>query len=125
MSPSTTEFSAVDSGLNSVIADSTPVLKGDAKARVDSIRTESRESYVRPTVEALSELGDQIESANQRLSAGGISMSLGIDQSSGRIVVTLKDQKTQNIVLQIPSDTALNLDRRIEQLTGLILDRRG
>ena len=73
----------------------------------------------------VSALGPEIASANRRLSTTSISMSLGVDRESGRIVVTLIDKKTKNTVLQIPSNTALNLDRRLEQLTGIILDTHG
>lgn len=96
-----------------------------ASTQVDSDATRVSNSYTPGTTVSLSALREELESANQQLSTTGLTMSLGVDQESGRIVVTLIDQKTKNTVLQIPSDTALNLDRRLEQLTGIILNRYG
>jgi len=70
------------------------------------------------------ELGDSVRVVNERLAHRGQSLDIGVDPSTGSIVVKVSDDKTGEIVRQIPSEDALRVARNIEVLTGILVDHK-
>ena len=70
------------------------------------------------------ELGDSVRVVNERLAHRGQSLDIGIDPSTGAVVVKVSDDKTGEIVRQIPSEDALRVARNIEVLTGILVDHK-
>lgn len=70
------------------------------------------------------ELGDSVRVVNDRLAHRGQSLDIGVDPSTGAVVVKVSDDKTGEVVRQIPSEEALRVARNIEALTGILVDQR-
>ena len=70
------------------------------------------------------ELGDSVRVVNEKLAHRGQSLDIGVDPSTGAVVVKVSDDKTGEVVRQIPSEDALRLARNIEALTGILVDHR-
>jgi len=70
------------------------------------------------------ELGDSVRVVNERLAHRGQSLDIGVDPSTGAVVVKVSDDKTGEIVRQIPSEDALRVARNIEVLTGILVDHK-
>ena len=70
------------------------------------------------------ELGDSVRVVNEKLAHRGQSLDIGVDPSTGAVVVKVSDDKTGEVVRQIPSEQALRVARNIEALTGILVDHR-
>jgi flagellar protein FlaG len=70
------------------------------------------------------ELGDSLGEVNARLSERGQRLDIGVDPSTGAVVVKVSDDKTGEVVRQIPSEDALRVARNIEVLTGILVDHK-
>jgi flagellar protein FlaG len=70
------------------------------------------------------ELGDSLGDVNARLSERGQRLDIGVDPSTGAVVVKVSDDKTGEVVRQIPSEDALRVARNIEVLTGILVDHK-
>jgi flagellar protein FlaG len=68
------------------------------------------------------ELGDSVRVVNERLAHRGQSLDIGVDPSTGAVVIKVSDARTGEIVRQIPSEEALRVARNIEVLTGILVD---
>jgi flagellar protein FlaG len=78
-----------------------------------------------PSVEALrAELGESVQIVNERLAFRGQSLNIGVDQATGAVVVKISDDKTGEVVRQIPSEDMLRIARNIEALTGILVDQK-
>ncbi|MFH0809191.1 MAG: flagellar protein FlaG [Pseudomonadota bacterium] len=53
----------------------------------------------------------------------GYKVGFSVDDRSGRVVCQLRDQKTDEVVRQIPPEEVLDLAAKMDKMTGLILDR--
>jgi flagellar protein FlaG len=78
-----------------------------------------------PSVEALrAELGDSVQIVNERLAFRGQSLNIDVDPATGAVVVKISDDKTGEVVRQIPSEDMLRIARNIEVLTGILVDQK-
>ncbi len=78
-----------------------------------------------PSVEALrAELGDSVQIVNDRLAFRGQSLNIDVDPATGAVVVKISDDKTGEVVRQIPSEDMLRIARNIEALTGIFVDQK-
>jgi len=78
-----------------------------------------------PSVEALrAELGESVQIVNERLAFRGQSLNIDVDQATGAVVVKISDDKTGEVVRQIPSEDMLRIARNIEMLTGILVDQK-
>jgi flagellar protein FlaG len=80
-----------------------PAMSAEVAARRERAIAESRESLDR----AVAHLNDYVRSIQRDL-------HFFVDEASGRSVVTVVDQNTQEVVRQIPSDVALRLARNLK-----------
>lgn len=69
-----------------------------------------------------SELLESIEKVNQYAEAQKVNILLKVDDDIGRIIVSIVDRATEEVIKQIPSahavDLAKKIDERIEELSG-------
>jgi flagellar protein FlaG len=78
-----------------------------------------------PSVEALrAELGDSVQIVNERLAFRGQSLNIDVDPATGAVVVKISDDKTGEVVRQIPSEDMLRIARNIDVLTGILVDQK-
>jgi flagellar protein FlaG len=80
-----------------------PAMSAEDAARRQRVIAESRESLDR----AVAHLNEYVQSIQRDL-------RFYVDKASGRSVVTVLDQNTQEVVRQIPSDVALRLARNLK-----------
>ena len=75
-----------------------------------------------PAVRA--ELQEAVGAANERLLQRGQKLDIGVDEESGTIVIRVSDQKTGEMIRQMPSEEALRITRSIDRLTGILVDQK-
>ena len=70
------------------------------------------------------ELQKSAEKIKQFVLPYNSSLNFYVDQDSGRLVVKVVDNETQEVIKQIPSEDALKLARSLEQLQGLLVRQK-
>lgn len=75
-----------------------------------------------PAVRA--ELQEAVGAANEKLLQRGQKLDIGVDEESGTIVIRVSDQKTGEMIRQMPSEEALRITRSIDRLTGILVDQK-
>ena len=51
-------------------------------------------------------------------------LNFSVHESSGRVVVTVADEETGEIIREIPSGEFLNLSAKLEEMFGILFDRK-
>lgn len=64
-----------------------------------------------------------LETANNVLGVRQRRLELSVDSETGMAMVSIRDTKSGEILLQVPSEVSLNLARRIDQLTGVLISK--
>lgn len=112
-----------DIGRAGAVDKAPPVVTEKRLAANDSRVTEKNSPT--PTLEFLREtFRDSVQSANERLSDRGTSISLSVDPSTSTVIVQVKDNETGDMVRQIPPESAMQVSRNIERLTGILVDKK-
>ena len=103
--------------------------KLDQVAKVSGATAAASEGLKAQTVDAVSatnpavraELQEAVGAANERLLQRGQKLDIGVDEESGTIVIRVSDQKTGEMIRQMPSEEALRITRSIDRLTGILV----
>jgi len=53
-----------------------------------------------------------------------IALNFSVHESSGRVVVTVADEETGEIIREIPSGEFLNLSVKLEEMFGILFDQK-
>ena len=85
----------------------------EARTVEDEASTQLSREQVEKLAETLSE--------NANLSK--IALQFRVDEDVDRIVVSVFDQNTEEIIRQVPPEEALNLARSLDQMVGLLFDK--
>ena len=64
-----------------------------------------------------------LETANHDLEVRQRRLELSVDSETGIAMMSVRDTKSGQIILQVPSEVSLNLARRIDQLTGVLINK--
>jgi uncharacterized FlaG/YvyC family protein len=72
---------------------------------------------------SLVEVKRALETANYDLEMRQRRLELSVDRETGIAMVSIRDTKSGQILLQVPSEVSLNLAKRIDQLTGVLIDK--
>ncbi len=78
------------------------------------------------------ELAEQIKHTNEVIAdmqnkmkiLHNVDLSFSIHKASGKVVVTVVDENTGEVIREIPSSEALNLATKLEETIGLMLDKK-
>jgi flagellar protein FlaG len=70
------------------------------------------------------QLDEAIAKANRFLQDDNRALQFVKDKDSDRIVVVIKDTKTNEVIQQIPSEAMLRLSRQLEQLQGILFEEK-
>ena len=70
------------------------------------------------------EVQSALENANHALRVRQQRLELSVDSETGIAMVSIRDTKSGQIILQSPSEVSLNLARRIDQLTGVLTNKK-
>lgn len=77
-----------------------------------------QEQHAPPDIEVLAqELNDSFESLKNT------SVRFRVDRELGELLISVVDQRTDEVVRQIPSEEMVELTRRMQEFQGLIFDR--
>jgi flagellar protein FlaG len=73
---------------------------------------------------------DALKELTENLQAGlrmihDVDLNFSIHESSGRIMVTVKEASTGQVIREIPPRELLNLAAKLDEMMGLIFDERG
>jgi flagellar protein FlaG len=72
---------------------------------------------------SLVEVKRALETANYDLEMRQRRLELSVDSETGIAMMSVRDTKSGQILLQVPSEVSLNLAKRIDQLTGVLIDK--
>ena len=99
-------------------------VSGAAAAASEGLKAQTADavSVTNPAVRA--ELQEAVGAANERLLQRGQKLDIGVDEESGTIVIRVSDQKTGEMIRQMPSEEALRITRSIDRLTGILVDQK-
>lgn len=108
------------------------VAKIDQSAKVSGAAAAASAGLKAQAVEAVSanspavraELQEAVGAANEKLLQRGQKLDIGVDEESGTIVIRVSDQKTGEMIRQMPSEEALRITRSIDRLTGILVDQK-
>jgi len=54
-----------------------------------------------------------------------VALNFSVHESSGRVIVTVADEKTGEIIREIPSGEFLNLSAKLDEMFGILFDQKG
>lgn len=73
---------------------------------------------------SLDKLQDAVEKMNELMQSGKRSLSFSVDDSTEKVVVTVMDLDTKEVVRQIPTEETLKFAEYLEGMVGLIFDEK-
>lgn len=65
-----------------------------------------------------------IDEANQRARFTKKSFEYSVDDKTNRISITVRDQETDEVIKEIPSEETLNMLAKIWELAGIVVDEK-
>ena len=66
-----------------------------------------------------------LDGVNAFLTSSGSHVQFAVHEASKRVMVTVIDNETQEVIKTIPSKELLDLAAKIGELVGMLLDRKG
>ncbi|MCY1280284.1 FlaG protein [compost metagenome] len=92
----------------------------DARFNVQGGASETNERGA-PSVDKAEAIGNTVASLREFAQSIQRDLSFRVDDSSGRIVVEVRDQSSGDVIRQIPSEEALQLLKHLEEARSLML----
>jgi flagellar protein FlaG len=74
-----------------------------------------------PLVEQVN-VQEVVKQLSEAISTNNMHLSFSVDGSSGKVVVRVTDEKTGQLVRQIPSDDVLRIAKNIRAMLGILYD---
>jgi len=65
-----------------------------------------------------------VQKLNEFMDRTSRSVSFSVDKSSDKLVVTVVDNETEEVIRQIPNEDAIKLSAYIESVVGLIFNKK-
>jgi flagellar protein FlaG len=84
---------------------------------------EAKESDKNPSLELVKEAAVNVESNLNMIH--DVDLKFTVNGSSGKVMVTVTDEATGEVIREIPSQEILNLASRLEEMIGLLFDEKG
>lgn len=72
---------------------------------------------------AVKEIADNLQSSLNMIH--NVDLQFSVHEGSGRIMVTVKDATTGQVIREVPPSDILNLASKLDEMIGLIFDERG
>lgn len=99
------------------------------KIRSDEKKMKSGEAKTDEKVNGLDEkqmkrLEQVIEEANQKMKLKKKSFEYSVDEETNRIAIVVRDQETDEVIKEIPSEETLDMIAKIQEIAGLVFDRK-
>lgn len=99
-------------------------VSGAAAAASAGLKAQAVEAVSASSPSVRAELQEAVGAANEKLLQRGQKLDIGVDEESGTIVIRVSDQKTGEMIRQMPSEEALRITRSIDRLTGILVDQK-
>lgn len=80
-------------------------------------------SHKSSTLESLAKLKEISQVLNDLMKTKEMGLAFRVDQSSGRVVMTVIDAESGAVVRQVPSEDILRVSQSIENLRGLLFNK--
>lgn len=104
--------------------DQSAKVSGAAAAASAGLKAQAVEAVSANSQAVRAELQEAVGAANEKLLQRGQKLDIGVDEESGTIVIRVSDQKTGEMIRQMPSEEALRITRSIDRLTGILVDQK-
>ena len=75
-------------------------------------------------VATLEEIETAVNELNDRVAKQELSVAFGVDEKSGRIVVKISDNKTGEMIRQVPSEETLQFAQNVKKGIGVLVDSK-
>ena len=69
-------------------------------------------------------LQDVLEVAKQHFHASDIGLNFTVHEATGRIIVSVTDKETGDVIREIPQEEVLNLMAKLDEMMGIIFDKK-
>ena len=89
----------------------------------DAVRVVNQPEPAR-AVTAAKQLDDTLEELNQRMQAWSTGLKFSMDEDAQRLVVSIVDTATGDVIRTVPSDAVLKVAKMIVQMQGQMVDTK-
>ena len=117
-----------DLSVTSAPAQPTPARSGTGDVRPEVVKAQTLKGPEVPEMpkitlkEAISKIKEAIEVLNETLASKDRSIRFRVDETIDRSVITVVDEKTGQVVRQLPSEEMLRVAHNMEAMKGLLLE---
>lgn len=94
------------------------------KTKETSPNTKHTEKESKESALAEKKIKQAIDEANQRTKFTKKSFEYEVDDKTNRIAITIRDQETDEVIREIPSEETLDMVAKIWELAGIIVDEK-
>jgi flagellar protein FlaG len=91
---------------------------------VSAVDTSTAAKQVKPAeqndLENKQQISNAVKEINGFFQAAQRSLQFNVDETSGHMVMQIKDSQTNEVIRQIPSEDVLKLAKRMDEITGVL-----
>lgn len=98
--------------------------RASAKTKETSSDVKSKEQENKERMFAEKKIKQAIDEANQRTKFTKKAFEYAVDDKTNRIAITVRDQETDEVIREIPSEETLDMVAKIWELAGIIVDEK-
>lgn len=91
---------------------------------LDTKQPHTSENVLNPQTNEKEKVETQIEGINKVLESNMTSLKFNLHEETNRYYVEVQDQKTKEVIKEIPSKEFLDLMARITEYTGILMDTK-
>lgn len=103
----------------------TQKMEGAARVAQSSGQPDNAQAEAQPSAPvSRDDLESAIESLNRAVSLLNHRLNFSIDESTGRLMTKVIDNKTNEIIREIPPERVLTFVRKFEEFLGLLIDEK-
>jgi flagellar protein FlaG len=105
------------------VADPSAAVHGESQPVIDAAVSAVSEAQSTPPP-TLDQVTQAINTINKAMSEMSPDLQFSIDEDSNRTIIKIVDQKTKEVLRQIPSAEALAIAKAIDQAQGLLIKQK-
>ena len=101
--------------------------QGDVKAKKEESKINSVDKKAddpNKGVATLEEIETAVHELNDRVAKQELNVAFGVDEKSGRIIVKISDNKTGELIRQVPSEETLRFAQNVKKGIGVLVDSK-
>ena len=100
---------------------STAVSQSTARPRVETVAPAEPKPKADPSL-TLEKMQEIIQVANAAMEGANNSLRFQVDESLSQPIVSVVDQKSGDVIRQLPSEEIVRISRSIESMRGILFD---